>query len=66
MGVNGGRPERKAHNLTAIYEPYCLENVGPSTSHNHVGLHGLLHEYNFIFIVIYKGKVFPSTGLGGP
>jgi hypothetical protein len=23
----------------------CLENVGPLTSHNHTGLHGLLQEY---------------------
>jgi hypothetical protein len=33
-----GRPARKADNLTAI----CLENVGASTSHNPMGLHGLL------------------------
>jgi hypothetical protein len=33
-----GRPARKADNLTAI----CLDNVGPSTSHNPVDLHGLL------------------------
>jgi hypothetical protein len=32
-----GRPARKAE-LTD-----CLENVGASTSHNPVGLHGLLH-----------------------
>jgi hypothetical protein len=32
------RPARKADNLTAD----CLENVGTSTSHNHMGLHGLL------------------------
>jgi hypothetical protein len=33
-----GRPAREADNLTAI----CLENVGALTSHNPVGLHGLL------------------------
>jgi hypothetical protein len=32
---------RKADNLTAICEP-CLENVGALTSHNPMGLHGLL------------------------
>jgi hypothetical protein len=31
---------RKADNLTAICD--CLDNVGPSTFHNPVGLHGLL------------------------
>jgi hypothetical protein len=37
-----GRPERKADNLTATSEPIVLENVGASTSHNLMGLHGLL------------------------
>jgi hypothetical protein len=37
-----GRPARKDDNLTAICEPDCLENVGASTSHNPMGLHGLL------------------------
>jgi hypothetical protein len=32
-----GRPARGANNLTD-----CLENVGASTSHNPMGLHGLL------------------------
>jgi hypothetical protein len=36
-----GRAEHKADNLTAIYES-ILENVGASTSHNPMGLHGLL------------------------
>jgi hypothetical protein len=34
-------PSRKADNLTAICEPIVLENVGSSTSHNPMGLHGL-------------------------
>jgi hypothetical protein len=34
-----GRPVRKA-DLTDICD--CLENVGTSTSHNPMGLHGLL------------------------
>jgi hypothetical protein len=39
-----GRPARKADNFTAICElgVDCLENVGPSTSYNPMGLHGLL------------------------
>jgi hypothetical protein len=37
-----GRPVRKADNLTAICRTDCLENVGASTSHNPMGLHGLL------------------------
>jgi hypothetical protein len=34
-----GRPERKADNLTD-----CVENVGASTSHNPMRLHGLLQR----------------------
>jgi hypothetical protein len=36
------RPARKADNLAAICEPTVLDNVGSSTSHNPIGLHGLL------------------------
>jgi hypothetical protein len=36
------RSVRKADNLTAICEPTDLDNVGSSTSHNPIGLHGLL------------------------
>jgi hypothetical protein len=32
----------KADKLTAICEPIVRENVGASTSHNPMGLHGLL------------------------
>jgi hypothetical protein len=42
MGVKGRWRARKADNLTTICEPDCLENVGASTSHNPMGLHGLL------------------------
>jgi hypothetical protein len=31
----------KADSLTAIYEP-CVDNVGSLTSHNPIGLQGLL------------------------
>jgi hypothetical protein len=40
-----GRPMRKANNLTAICEPICLENVGASTFHKPMGLHGLLQAF---------------------
>jgi hypothetical protein len=39
-----GRPARKADNLTAICEPTVWESVGASTSHNPMGLHGLLQR----------------------
>jgi hypothetical protein len=39
----GGKwPARKADNLTATCEPIVWKNVGASTSHNPMGLHGLL------------------------
>jgi hypothetical protein len=38
-----GQSARKA-DLIAICEPDCLENVGTSTSHNLMDLHGLLQE----------------------
>jgi hypothetical protein len=37
-----GRPVRMAENLTAIFEPDFLENVGALTSHNPLDLQGLL------------------------
>jgi hypothetical protein len=37
-----GRPARKADNLTVICVRLSRENVGASTSHNPVDLHGLL------------------------
>jgi hypothetical protein len=44
-----GRPARKTDNLTAIYEPDCLGNVGASTSHNPVGFYGLLQGQLYLF-----------------
>jgi hypothetical protein len=44
-----GQPAGKADNLTAICEPIVLENVGASTSHNPLGLHGLLQGQFYIF-----------------
>jgi hypothetical protein len=37
-----GRPARKADNLTAICEPIVYKNVGASTPHSPMGLHGPL------------------------
>jgi hypothetical protein len=47
-GVKDDRSARKA-DLTAICEPIFLENVGTSTSHNPMGLHGLLQGYLYLF-----------------
>jgi hypothetical protein len=40
--VKGGRTAHKVENLAAICLTDCLQNVGASTSHNPMGLHGLL------------------------
>jgi hypothetical protein len=42
------RPSRKADNLTAICEPTVM---GVSTSHNPMGLHGLLQGQLYLFYV---------------
>jgi hypothetical protein len=42
--LSRARPECKVDNLTAIYEPISYKNVGSSTSHNSMGLHGLLRR----------------------
>jgi hypothetical protein len=39
-----GRPAGKADNLTAN----CVKNVGASTSHNPIVLHGLLQEWLYL------------------
>jgi hypothetical protein len=44
-----GRPARKADKLTAVCEPIVLENVGALTSHNSMGLQGLLQELLYFF-----------------
>jgi hypothetical protein len=53
-----GRPARKADNVTAICEPIVLENVGASTSHNTMGLYGLLQGY--LFLLIYGFLFVPA------
>jgi hypothetical protein len=48
--LSGGkvRPERKANNLTAICEPIVYKNVEAATSHNPMGLHGLLQCWLYV------------------
>jgi hypothetical protein len=41
------RRVRRADNLTIICEPNCLANVGSLTSHNPIGLQGLLRGQLF-------------------
>jgi hypothetical protein len=56
-----GRPARKADNLTAICEADCLENAGASTSHNSMGLHGLLQGYlypTFVLLLYYYYQLY--------
>jgi hypothetical protein len=43
------RPTCKADKLTTICGPLVYRNVGPSTSHKPLGLHGLLQGYLYFF-----------------
>jgi hypothetical protein len=60
-----GWPVRKSDNLIAI----CLDNVGASTSHNPMGLHGLLQGELYLYLILYMkvtGNLtenYISTGL---
>jgi hypothetical protein len=45
-----GRPVHKAWQPFRHLWADCLENVGASTSHNPMGLHGLLQEYFYPFL----------------
>jgi hypothetical protein len=44
---------RKADNLTTIYEPIVLDNVGSLTSHKPIGLHGLLWGSLFFTVLVF-------------
>jgi hypothetical protein len=46
---------RKADNLTAICEPIVLETVGASTSHNTMGLHGLVQGELYLLYFTFTG-----------
>jgi hypothetical protein len=48
------RPVRKDDNLTAICGADCLDNVGCLTSHNAIGLHGLLREQLYFLTLLIK------------
>jgi hypothetical protein len=43
-----GRPARKADKFTVIVSRLSRENVGTSTSHNPMGLHGLLQGWLYL------------------
>jgi hypothetical protein len=67
-GVEGGRPARKADNLTASCEP-TIENVGASIFHNPMGLHGLLQGQLCLIFYLMAWKrmgewMYSSTILG--
>jgi hypothetical protein len=55
-----GRPAREAGDLTAICEPIVKKMCGASTSHNPMGLHGLLrdivlrHMYSKVTVDIFE------------
>jgi hypothetical protein len=51
---SGERPTRNSDNLTKICEPIVLDNVGSSTFHNPIGLHGLLQGQLYYFYLNYK------------
>jgi hypothetical protein len=52
--IPGGKgwPVRKADNLTAICELIVYKNVGASTSHSLIGLHGPLQGYLYLYLCI--------------
>jgi hypothetical protein len=61
LGVKGGLPACRADYLTAICEDYCLENVVALTSHNRMGLHGLLQGELYLFFIFYKSLRYYET-----
>jgi hypothetical protein len=61
-GVKGGRRVRL--NLQPSVSRLSRENVEASTSHNHMGLHGLSKD-SFTFTVIIKGHYITSRKVDG-
>jgi hypothetical protein len=48
------RPARKAGNVTAIVSRLSRENVEASTSHNPMGLHGVIQgEIYYQYLILY-------------
>jgi hypothetical protein len=56
-----GRLASKADNLTAVCELIILENVGASTSHTRMGLHGLLQGELYLQKVILTSLKYLYT-----
>jgi hypothetical protein len=52
-------------NLTAICEPIVWENVGASTSHNIMGLHGLLQEWLITDLFNDAATILDCVALNG-
>jgi hypothetical protein len=54
LGATGGRHVRLQHHNHLWAD--CLENVGVSTSHNYMGIHGLLQGcfYLFVFTLTWR------------
>jgi hypothetical protein len=48
-----GRLALKAENLTAICESIVYRNVGVSTSHSPMGLHGPLQGYLYLYFLLW-------------
>jgi hypothetical protein len=67
-----GGTAHKANILSAIYGANYLENVRASTSHNPVGLHGLLRGYLYIFhqvlnvLIDLRQTLMTSLSITGP
>jgi hypothetical protein len=62
-----GWPARKADNLTAICEPIVYKNVGASTSHSTMDLHGPLQEYLYLSYLnakVGREDIFKPTIVG--
>jgi hypothetical protein len=57
LSERGGGGVHKADNLTANYNPIVLKHMGASTSHNHLGFHGLLQ----VCIITYSSIFLKTT-----
>jgi hypothetical protein len=53
-GGGKGWPTRKADNLTPSVSRLSIENVGASTSHNPMGLHGRLQGWLSLYLYSYR------------
>jgi hypothetical protein len=64
-----GQPTCKADKFTTLSEPIFLENLGASTSHNPMGLHGLLQGQLYLWwkmqLYMWGRKMFLLWKFGG-